>query len=561
MNKRRIKFTIKLNYPGFLLLIILLASSCAKEIAPSGGPKDELPPEVLYTEPDTNSTNFQAERIVLRFNEFFTLKNPSQNMFFNPMVDQEVKYKIKGKNLLIDVPDSLRSNTSYSLILNNAVADYHEGNLLKNFEFVFSSGTYFDSLGIQGRVIDAYTSEGKENVSLYLFPENADSVLLKKQFAYYASSVTGGHFTFKNLPEGTYQLYALFEKDMNHIYSSYEEMPGFYSESVDARAKQINDSTGSLINTLEVPILVFQEEDTVLKISKTLRARKGLQHIVFSFPIDTASAISVDSLVADSIFTTLNAERDTMSIWFLKEQKDVAGFVITANENILDTVSLSLRFTGRGVPDLTYAQPKIKPVNVFNTDRLHFYDTLRFSVSNPITEIQKENILLLRDSDTMNFQVLRDLVTPLEFMLVFENQQNTKYSVLFQKDALIDCFGGKNDSTAFSFHTTDTAFYGTLQLILSDFSEECYFFELQNIGNKKIREYHFRNKINGEKISFSGLIPGDYILKLIADQNCNRKWDTGVFYSRRPPETVYQMSGKISIMSNWVNEITWTPGN
>lgn len=538
------------------VLLIIMLDSCAKEIAPSGGPRDVLPPEIVYVEPDSNLLNFNADWITFRFNEFFTLKNPGQNIFLSPLHDSEIKYRIKGKKLHIHVPGSLMTNKTYSLVLNNVIADYNEGNLLPKLEYNFSTGPYFDSLSLQGRVVDAFTAEGKENVNMYLFPVATDSVLMKKQFAYFSVSATGGQFIFNNLPDGEYQLYALMDKDFSHTYNSMEEMPGFYSENVSVKVRVVGDSVESNMNILKSPILVFMEEDTILKVSKSLRARKGLQHIIFNNPVKSASAVPAETLVADSILTTLNATGDTLSIWFIGEKKQVAGFVISANEHVVDTISLSLRYTGRGVADETHAAPKIRAVNIFDTDRLHFTDTLRFLSSNPLAEILPENIQITSDFDSIKFEIIHSDQHPLEFSVVFESVENKKYSVVFHKNAVVDCFGGVNDSTFVRVHTTDAEYYGKLNLKLIDFAEECYFFELENLGNKIKYIHHYQDV--RESYEFSELIPGEYGLKLIIDRNCNRKWDTGVFKTRHLPETVYRMSGKVTVISNWDAEITWS---
>lgn len=70
-----------------LLTIIMLAayclhsSSCANTRgAPTGGPKDTIPPVVLNMEPDSNAINFPVVKgkITITFDEYVQLKDPSK---------------------------------------------------------------------------------------------------------------------------------------------------------------------------------------------------------------------------------------------------------------------------------------------------------------------------------------------------------------------------------------------------------------------------------------------------------------------------------------------------
>jgi hypothetical protein len=51
------------------------------------------------------------------------------------------------------------------------------------------------------------------------------------------------------------------------------------------------------------------------------------------------------------------------------------------------------------------------------------------------------------------------------------------------------------------------------------------------------------------KLIFENLIPGEYTLKIIYDQNSNRTWDTGNYLKNIQPERVLIYPQKISIKS------------
>ena len=52
-------------------------------------------------------------------------------------------------------------------------------------------------------------------------------------------------------------------------------------------------------------------------------------------------------------------------------------------------------------------------------------------------------------------------------------------------------------------------------------------------------------------IFFDEILPSKYYLRVIYDDNQNRKWDTGSFLDRREPERVIYYPSKIDVRANW----------
>ena len=62
------------------LLTYCILIACAKQISPTGGPRDETPPEVLEVSPPHLSTNFTSEIIEIEFDEYIKLNNPNEQI-------------------------------------------------------------------------------------------------------------------------------------------------------------------------------------------------------------------------------------------------------------------------------------------------------------------------------------------------------------------------------------------------------------------------------------------------------------------------------------------------
>ena len=99
----RNNFSSKKNIlqPLAIALIILWLSSCANPGMPSGGEKDNDPPEVTNSEPENFSKNFKGEKIKIFFNEFVNQKNLSKQLLISPPMAEKPDIEFKGKYIQI----------------------------------------------------------------------------------------------------------------------------------------------------------------------------------------------------------------------------------------------------------------------------------------------------------------------------------------------------------------------------------------------------------------------------------------------------------------------------
>ncbi|MBK5273012.1 MAG: Ig-like domain-containing protein, partial [Bacteroidia bacterium] len=118
-----------------------------------------------------------------------------------------VDYKLN--TVTVKLKDTLESNTTYSLNFGKAIKDVNEGNVMKDFTYIFSTGPYIDSLQLKGTVVLAETGKADSTLIVMLHTSSNDSVVIKEKPRYIAKLDSMGNFIFKNLPQATYYLYAL----------------------------------------------------------------------------------------------------------------------------------------------------------------------------------------------------------------------------------------------------------------------------------------------------------------------------------------------------------------
>jgi Bacterial Ig-like domain len=244
-----------------LIQKIVVLSSCANIIPPQGGPKDSLPPLLIKATPLDSTRNFTSNRITLSFNEFIEIQDVRQNLMVSPAPKVEPAVDYKLNSMTIKLKDSLEPNTTYSLNFRDAIKDFSEGNILKGFTYIFSTGPYIDSLQLRGKVVIAETGTTDSTLLVMLHTSADDSAVAKDKPRYISRLDSAGNFVFKNLPPKTFYLYALENEGGTYRYFGGKELFAFADSAATPSlmprpvtlyayaAKKDEKSTGTITNT------------------------------------------------------------------------------------------------------------------------------------------------------------------------------------------------------------------------------------------------------------------------------------------------------------------------
>ncbi|OSZ81021.1 hypothetical protein CAP36_07235 [Chitinophagaceae bacterium IBVUCB2] len=220
---------------AFVLLIaisIFSGPGCANIIPPQGGPRDSLPPILIKATPNDSTRGFKEKRFVLTFNEFVDIQNERENLLISPLPVNAPTVMVRLNQLTVRLNDSLEANTTYSINFGNAIKDYNEGNVLKNFTYTFSTGNYIDSLELKGSVVLAETGKIDTTLIVMLHTNPDDSAVMKDRPRYVTKLDNKGNFNFKNLPPKTFYLYALKDESGLRRYSKEEDLFAFADKPV-----------------------------------------------------------------------------------------------------------------------------------------------------------------------------------------------------------------------------------------------------------------------------------------------------------------------------------------
>ncbi len=532
--------------PGKLLpfFTALLLFGCASMQKPQGGPKDRTPPKLLKATPPNMTRNFKEKEIRLDFDEYFTLKNQSQEISLSPAMDKLPTYKVSKKSIVIDFKDTLQKNTTYVINFGKSIADVNEGNILPNFNYVFSTGSHIDSLSASGNVQNLMTQEKEtKDVTVMLFPVKRDSLFGKKRPTIYATIDSSGSFSLNNLHEGDYYIYALKEIAANRIYDNDNELIAFQTKPIQLKK-----------DTANIHLFLFKQEPEKFRMIDHRFDTDGKILFTFNKPIDNPSVKIIQPATLDGQkIVDFNKTRDTAFVYMRSLDFDSLRVSFLQNDKPIDTVTIR-----KGRKE-TYDHTINLQYNANLDGRLKPGTNLIATSNLPIESIDKSLITLNEDSTNIsNFTITKDTSTLKRLTFTYNWKANSRYQLIFNEGALTDIYGDKNKKSLKQFQLDKADNYGelTLKVTIPDTSKG-YIVELlsASTGPGADKIVVRRDPITKAKtITYKNYPIGKYTVRIIYDDNKNGKWDSGNVKKRIQPEPVWIYSKQITLRSNWEAE-------
>ena len=517
----------------FVFAIIILTSNCARKGRPNGGLKDSLAPVMVTANPPYKSINFNSKKIKLSFNEYITLKNLNQQLVISPPLKYVPIISPQGspsKEITIKLTDTLKANTTYIFNFGNSIEDNNEGNILKSFNYVFSTGNQVDSLKTSGIIKDAYKNTFEEDIRVLLYKVDStysDSIIYKQKPNYIANTIDS-LYTITNIKKGKYVLIALKDFSNNYTFNPKEDKIGFYNRFVEFPKDSIISDPLSLF--VEIPDF---------KVISAKEVSKG--KILFDFEGDRKNidlkllSDFPENFISKSRFDN---KKDSLFYWYSKINNDSLIFKIQ-NGNYIDTLTVFLR---KKVLDSLKINSNI-------TQTLDLKDTITLTSNNPVIKIDTSKVNFMdKDSIKVNYtSIIEKNTNKVQFL--FNKKHNNSYRLTLLPKALTDIFETHNDTLAYVFNTKEPEDYGSISLTINKKTSVPLILELLSEQNKKVIR---RVIVKGNEVVNLELLPsGRYLVRAIIDTNNNQQWDTGNYLKKIQPERIIYFPSIFNIRANW----------
>jgi uncharacterized protein (DUF2141 family) len=557
-----------------LIPIAFCLSNCANISSPTGGPKDTIPPSLINTIPDNQSLNYKDNTISLTFNEPLKLSNLKNQLLITPRIDPSIyNYKIRKNRIILDFIQPLADSTTYTFNFNESIVDQTEGNIAPPVIFTFSTGSYLDSLRLTGYVYQLYNNEPAPNVTIAIYDTEDTLNYLRDEPLYFAKTDANGNFQLLNLKNSTYQLLAFKDVNDNLILDVSREPYGFLSQPIDP------------ISTppLELPIQNWNV-DTLKSNRQQVSGpyfisayNKPLLHAYTKRQIKIPFQISTDRKEV-KFFNTTGSITDSTLV--LLQLTDSSRYTIT------DSIYVKFEETKRDPDPFTVtAHPEKKSKTTYKFNR-------KFRVNKPLTTIYTDSIFFSLDTfytfpiaeahlhyDTINgfislnysfnkdtldkvYDALDSLIdnSPKEIPDNLELGNQNNFGDILQSIDKPDIKRNQitlNLNHAFLSVESDTA---------DNYNETVSFLQSKGTGiirgNISTQLQHFfielyqdnelvRRIVDNKEYIFEYLEPGEYKLRILIDENGNKRWDRGNIFQNQEPEKVYHYPQSIPVKANW----------
>ncbi len=529
---------------NFLIVFValLLFSNCAKKGSPSGGPKDSIPPMIIRSDPENFTTDFSGDEIRIYFDEYIKLKDLQQNLIISPPLDYQpiITPLSTSKVLKIKILDTLKPNTTYSFNFGKSIVDNNEENEFDYYKYIFSTGSYIDSLTVKGKIADALLPQPdkRTTVMLYELTETfTDSIIYSEKPTYITTTKDSTQtFELTNLKEGNYLLIALQEETGNYTFEPKKDKIGFIDETVTTPT----DSSYLISLFKEIP---------VYKIARPSQVAKN--KIVFGFYGNADSLkISPISKLPEG-FTSMvywDPKVDSLNYYFKPaidiEQTDTLLFLATNNLQI-DTLAVRMR-------DLFADSLNISRLGSTNAIPR---DTLKFQLNIPLISLNAERIKVT-NKDSMQIPVTTWIDRRSNIASILFNKTDEQlYTIEILPNAFTDFFENTNDTLTYKMRTLEVSDYGELSMTLVNVKKYPIIVELVDSKYKVVAS---RYLTENTPLYFDYLDPDQYYFRIIYDDNLNKIWDTGNYLEKIQPEKVIYFSRQIDIRPNFFINETFT---
>lgn len=548
----------------------LFSHSCANTTTPpSGGPKDTLPPVLLKITPKPDYTGFPLTdgKITLLYDEYTVVKNAA-DILLSPPTRRRPIAKVKGKNIVVTLQDTLLPDRTYTLDFGQALADNNEGNPAPRLVYTFSTGERIDSMYFTGSVADSRTLAPVKGALVAAYADLSDSACFKTLPDAVGRTDDWGFFVLRNIRDTTYRVYVYTDTDGDYRYNPDEDEVGFL-DSLYIPDRQVNDTIYELYpfdmkDTLRcslrepmVSLLMFKELQTVQYLQSSGRVSERQGYLKFSAADVQIDRLEFVGIPDSSVILQYNPTRDSIDFWIdtdyrLDDSLLVrVGYMKTDSTGTLapveEQLSLAVLQDGEKTPakgkgtdpkqvDTTFKltvnvqDETVEQLGIRIESRLPLVrieqDSIRLTETNPKGQQTEKGFSFVRDT----LDLRRYIVTPAEALI-----KGHDYELTLPQGTFVNLDKLPNAAASAKFKVPQAENLSLLQLDLTGV-EDRYIVELTDEkGANVLRSYQIEED---GKLDFPYLQAGKYMIRITCDKNRNGYADTGNLLGRKQPEVV-----------------------
>ena len=593
-----------------LAAVLLAVASCAKMGQPDGGWYDETPPVIVRTTPEDKGVNVKQKKITIYFDEFIQVDNPTEKVVISPPQIEQAEIQAAGKKIEVELKDTLRENTTYTVDFSDAISDNNEGNPLGNYTYTFSTGDHIDTLEVAGYVLNARDLEPIKGILVGLYDDLSDSAFTKKPMLRVSRTDSRGRFVIKGIAPGSYRIYALQDADNNYVFNQKSEQIAFSHDVIVPSWKPDVRQDTTWLDSLRidsikrVPYTHFLPDDIALRaftetqtdrvLIKSERAEPDRFTFFFSYGdslLPEVRGLNFDS--TDAFVTEATEMRDTVTYWLrdtmlvnqdtlrmevkymatdtlgvLRQRTDTLDMLAkTPYEKRLEQKAKEYedwkkkqdRAKRRGKPYDSIMPPVLLEPEYLVNSEPDPDQNIAIRMPVPLLKADTARIHLYSKHDSLWYRspyVFR----PKEgesrtYELLGEWRPGIEYSLEIDTMAFTDIYGKVSAPYKQGFKVKTEDSYATVLFSLTGMADTTVVVQLLDSSDGVVKETTTRNGT----AEFFYVAPGTYYARMFVDSDNDGEWDTGEYAADRQPEATYYYPEKLECKEKWDMTLTWDP--
>ena len=592
------------------LLAALAVASCAKMGQPDGGWYDETPPVIVRTTPQDKGVNVKQKKISIYFDEYIKVDNPTEKVVISPPQIEQAEIAASGKKIVVELKDTLKPNTTYTVDFSDAITDNNENNPLGNYTYTFSTGDHIDTMEVAGYVLDAQSLEPIKGILVGLYSNLSDTIFTKEPMLRVSRTDSRGKFVIKGVAPGDYRIYALQDADNNYIFNQKSEQIAFTHDIItpssmpDIRQDTIWRDSLRIDSIVRVGYTHFLPDDIVLRaftevqtnryLVKTERTEPDHFTMFFSYGDSLLPQIRGLNFNEQNAFIIEPTEKqDTITYW-LRDTMLVNQDTLRMEVKYMATDTLGVLQLQTDTMDILAKVPYEKRLKQQADEyeewkkkqdkakkRGKEYETempkkalepkynvasepapdqnITITVPTPLASADTSRIHLYSKHDTLWYRspfVLRPKPGQHRtYELLGEWRPGIEYSLEVDTMAFTDIYGKTSAPKKQGFKVKTEDAYATLLFDITGIADTTVVVQLLNSQDVMVKEVSTSNG----RAEFFYIKPDTYYARMFIDTNKNGIWDTGDYAADRQAETTYYYPDKIECKAKWDLTLTWNP--
>ena len=576
---------------------------------PDGGWYDDDPPRVVSSTPADQSVNVKEKKVQILFNEFIKLEDATNKVIVSPPQLEVPEIKASGKKIIVELQDSLKENTTYTIDFSDAISDNNEGNPMGSYTYSFSTGAQIDTFEVSGYVLDASNLEPIKGIMVGLYDDLADSAFKTKPLLRVSRTDSRGHFVVKGVAPGTYRAYALQDADGDFRFGQKSEMIAYSRDTFiptskpDTRIDTIWRDSLHIDALVPVPYTHFLPDDITLLafthiqtdryLLKTERAEANKFSMYFSYGDSLLPVIKGLNFDADSAFVvetnerqdtihywlrdTMLVNRDTLHMEITYMMTDTLGQLVSQVDTLEALAKVPyekrLKEKAKEIEKWEKEQEKKKkrdepydsiyPIQPLKPDikipsQMDPDAVVTVEMPSPLVRCDTAAIHLYSKIDSLWYESSCTF-TPVpytirRFRIDADWRPDTEYSLEIDSAAFEDIYGLVSGPYKQGIKVKSLDDYGTLTLNLSGVTDTLPLrVQLLNSQGNRLKEVVAK----GSTAHFDYITPGKYYISAFIDLNGNGLWDTGDYDQDLQAEPVYYYTREIECKAKWDITQSW----